>query len=246
MVVHKGDPPKTEKLDAGIDLVNHIRHDDPMMPVLLQSSQASVGDVAKRLNVGFLKKDSSDTTKSDASGKKSYDKVITADAETSKGVMDIHKVKSTYYLEIPFAMMGKPMLLATKVSSTSDNSDVIAGQMPGEPKLVEWSCDEDKVYLLDGTIRATCDTSESISKGFASGYRYVVISRIVRFQDIAVIISKIQKVIDQNKLGIAERSTNVPVNAYVRINVFSKIIVLVAGRGGCCRSHHGREPQDKG
>lgn len=56
MVVHKGDPPKTEKLDAGIDLVHHIRHDDPMMPILLQSSQVSVADVAKRLNVGFLKK----------------------------------------------------------------------------------------------------------------------------------------------------------------------------------------------
>ena len=56
MVIHRGDPPKTEKLDAGIDLVNAIRADDPMMPVLLQSSQASVADVAKRLNVGFLKK----------------------------------------------------------------------------------------------------------------------------------------------------------------------------------------------
>ena len=56
MVVHKGDPPKTEKLDAGIDLVEHIRKDDPMMPVLLQSSQESILDVAKRLNVGFLKK----------------------------------------------------------------------------------------------------------------------------------------------------------------------------------------------
>lgn len=56
MVVHKGDPPKTEKLDAGIDLVHHIRQDDPMMPILLQSSQVSVADVAKRLNVGFLKK----------------------------------------------------------------------------------------------------------------------------------------------------------------------------------------------
>lgn len=56
MVVHKGDPPKTEKLDAGIDLVHHIRQDDPMMPILLQSSQVSVSDVAKRLNVGFLKK----------------------------------------------------------------------------------------------------------------------------------------------------------------------------------------------
>lgn len=56
MVVHRGDPPKSEKLDAGIELVNHIRHDDPMMPVLLQSSQASMGTVAKQLNVGFLKK----------------------------------------------------------------------------------------------------------------------------------------------------------------------------------------------
>ena len=56
MVVHKGDPPKTEKLDAGIDLVHHIRQDDPMMPILLQSSQVSVAGVAKRLNVGFLKK----------------------------------------------------------------------------------------------------------------------------------------------------------------------------------------------
>ena len=56
MVIHRGDPPKTEKLDAGIDLVNHIRQDEPMMPVLLQSSQESMGETAKRLNVGFLKK----------------------------------------------------------------------------------------------------------------------------------------------------------------------------------------------
>lgn len=56
MVIHKGDPTKTEKLDAGIDIVSHIRKDEPMMPVLLQSSQESVGAVAKRLGVGFLKK----------------------------------------------------------------------------------------------------------------------------------------------------------------------------------------------
>ncbi len=56
MVVHKGDSPSTEKLDAGIQLVDYIRDDDPMMPVLLQSSQASVSSVAKELGVGFLKK----------------------------------------------------------------------------------------------------------------------------------------------------------------------------------------------
>lgn len=56
MVIHKGDDPKTEKLDAGIDLVNHIRSIEPQMPVLLQSSQASVAKVAESIGVGFLKK----------------------------------------------------------------------------------------------------------------------------------------------------------------------------------------------
>lgn len=59
MVRHKGDDPKTEKLDAGIDLVRMIREYDPLMPVLLQSSQGSVAKTASELGVGFLKKYSS-------------------------------------------------------------------------------------------------------------------------------------------------------------------------------------------
>lgn len=51
--VHKDED---EKLDAGIDLVKHIREDDPMMPILLQSSQESYTAVAEELNVGFLRK----------------------------------------------------------------------------------------------------------------------------------------------------------------------------------------------
>lgn len=54
--LHKGDGPEKEILDAGITLVRHIKKDDPMMPILLQSSQASVADVAKEIGVGFLKK----------------------------------------------------------------------------------------------------------------------------------------------------------------------------------------------
>lgn len=51
--VHKDE---SEKQDAGIDLVRHIREDDPMMPILLQSSQESYAVVAEELNVGFLRK----------------------------------------------------------------------------------------------------------------------------------------------------------------------------------------------
>ncbi len=54
--VHKGDRPEDEKLDAGIDLVRHIRNDNPTMPILLQSSQSSISEVADELGVGFLRK----------------------------------------------------------------------------------------------------------------------------------------------------------------------------------------------
>ena len=54
--VHKGEGPDKEKLDAGLDLVEHIRKDDPMMPILLQSSQDSISVDAERLGVGFLRK----------------------------------------------------------------------------------------------------------------------------------------------------------------------------------------------
>lgn len=52
--VHKGD--EAEKLDAGIELVRRIREDDPLMPVLLQSSQGSVASEARKLGAGFLRK----------------------------------------------------------------------------------------------------------------------------------------------------------------------------------------------
>jgi len=55
-VLHKDDSPETEKRDAGIDFVKMIKSDDPLMPVLLQSSQAGVSEIAHNLGVGFLKK----------------------------------------------------------------------------------------------------------------------------------------------------------------------------------------------
>ncbi len=56
MVVHKGDDPKTEKLDAGIDLVRYIRQDNPLISVLMQSSQGNLETVAHEIGVGFVKK----------------------------------------------------------------------------------------------------------------------------------------------------------------------------------------------
>ena len=57
-VLHKGDPMSSEKLDAGVDLCKLIRADNPKMPILMQSSQESMREVARELGVGFVIKQS--------------------------------------------------------------------------------------------------------------------------------------------------------------------------------------------
>lgn len=92
-----------------------------------------------------------------------YSKIITKDAKTKKGLITLHMVKSTLYLEIPLDLMGKQLLFAGRVAEISNNKDVIAGQMPQDPLLVEWSKDNEKVYLQNTISKAVCDENEPIA-----------------------------------------------------------------------------------
>lgn len=57
-VLRRNDPPQCEKLDAGIQLCRRIRQDNPLMPVLLQSSQTTFAAQARELGAGFIAKNS--------------------------------------------------------------------------------------------------------------------------------------------------------------------------------------------
>lgn len=57
-VLHKDDPSSKEKPDAGIDLCRMIKKDNPLMPVLLQSSQTEYRQTAAELGAGFVAKNS--------------------------------------------------------------------------------------------------------------------------------------------------------------------------------------------
>ncbi|MBR5064155.1 MAG: phosphoenolpyruvate synthase, partial [Bacteroidales bacterium] len=61
-VLHRGDKPSTEKLDAGVDFCKLIRAEIPKMPILMQSSQESMRSVAEGLRAGFLMKRSKTLT----------------------------------------------------------------------------------------------------------------------------------------------------------------------------------------
>lgn len=61
-VMHRDDAPEMERLDAGIVLCDYIRKDNPTMPLILQSSQESMREVAEKLGVGFVVKTSKTLT----------------------------------------------------------------------------------------------------------------------------------------------------------------------------------------
>lgn len=57
-VLHKGEPSKLEKTDAGIEFAKEVRAEIPTMPILLQSSQESMRAIAEELGLGFVCKTS--------------------------------------------------------------------------------------------------------------------------------------------------------------------------------------------
>ena len=57
-VLHRNDPPESEKSDAGLDLCRHIHADNPLMPLLLQSSQTNFAAAARACGAGFIAKNS--------------------------------------------------------------------------------------------------------------------------------------------------------------------------------------------
>ncbi|MEG0796619.1 MAG: zinc-dependent metalloprotease [Odoribacter sp.] len=117
-------------------------------------------EVNKTLTAFKSGSDKEDKTNSDI---KSYDKIITKDAKTVKGLITLHMIKDNLYMEIPLKLMGKELLFAGRAAAISDNKDVIAGQMPQDPLLVEWSHDNTKVYLHKTVSQAVCDENESIA-----------------------------------------------------------------------------------
>lgn len=57
-VMRRNDPPASERSDAGIELCRRIKADNPLMPVLLQSSQTDFERQARALGAGFIAKNS--------------------------------------------------------------------------------------------------------------------------------------------------------------------------------------------
>jgi len=75
-----------------------------------------------------------------------YEKVITKDAKSKKGIFTVHQVKDKYYYEIPKSEMGKDFLWVSQIQRTT-NGVGYGGQALGS-RVVRWELGENNRVFL--------------------------------------------------------------------------------------------------
>jgi hypothetical protein len=99
----------------------------------------------------IFKKKSKTKTPSEAPAKaektepQAYSKVITKDAKTDKGLFDVHKIKEEYFYEIPDSLMGREMLMVSRIAKTAAGIGFGGGKI--NTQVMRWEKKGNKVYL---------------------------------------------------------------------------------------------------
>lgn len=96
-----------------------------------------------------------------ASDPQPYDKVITKDAKTSKGIFTVHEVKERWYFEIPKNQLGHEFLLNIRVSKTTLGVGYGGDQMAS--LVIRWELNGNKVHLRTMNYSVSADPGTPIA-----------------------------------------------------------------------------------
>tara|TARA_R110002012_G_scaffold56973_1_gene146529 strand:+ start:19971 stop:22472 length:2502 start_codon:yes stop_codon:yes gene_type:complete len=76
---------------------------------------------------------------------KPYDKVITEDAETDKGLFSVHTVDDKHYYEIPDSLFNREMLMVSRISKTATGIGFGGGKI--NTQVLRWEKNDKKVLV---------------------------------------------------------------------------------------------------
>ncbi|MDB9902612.1 zinc-dependent metalloprotease, partial [Flavobacteriaceae bacterium] len=76
---------------------------------------------------------------------KTYKDIITKDAITDKGLFDIHKVKEKYFYEINDSLLGREMLMVTRIAKTASGLGFGGGKQ--NTQVLRWQIKDNKILL---------------------------------------------------------------------------------------------------
>lgn len=87
-------------------------------------------------------------------GLQPYDKVITSDAESDEGLFSVHEIDGKYFFEIPDSLMGRDMLMVTRIAKTASGIGFGGGKT--NTQVLRWDKIDKKIHLriLSYTITA--------------------------------------------------------------------------------------------
>jgi hypothetical protein len=90
-----------------------------------------------------------------------YDRVITKDAKTAKGLFTVHQIKDTYYYEIPKSELGKDFLWNSQIAKTTIGVGYGGGQFAD--LVVRWEQKGNRVLLEDVDFSVSADPTSPIA-----------------------------------------------------------------------------------
>src|SRR5437588_3414847 len=91
-----------------------------------------------------------------------YEKVITKDAISAKGVFTVHQIKDKHYYEIPYREFEEPFLWNTQIAKTT--LGVGYGGQQLSSRVVYWQLNGNKVYLRTVSYDVVADPATPISQ----------------------------------------------------------------------------------
>ena len=92
---------------------------------------------------------------------KKYEDLITEEAVSDEGLFNVHKVDDKYYYEIPFDLLGKDLLLVSRISKIAagfGGGYINAGSKMNE-QIIHWERFDNKILLKSISYKSVASDS---------------------------------------------------------------------------------------
>ncbi len=98
----------------------------------------------------------------DEEGIQPYSEVITDEAESDDGLFTVHKIDDSYYYEIPDSLLGREMLVVSRIAKTATNLGY--GGEKNNTMTVRWHRKGDNILLRHVSYENVADSTQPIFK----------------------------------------------------------------------------------
>ena len=116
------------------------------------------------LNVGTNSSSNGANQQQTASKTKTYERYISKDAISQKGLFEVHQVKGKHYFEIPDYLLNREILVVTRFIRTPSGAGNYGGEKISENTIIFEKGPNNNIFLRIATLVSAADENDAISK----------------------------------------------------------------------------------